>query len=75
MCFKGEKDIQDIWKEHCKNTENLREYSAAMQELATVHWGDQQWERIQWCRSMVMEYYRGGGLKKCIQKDCKRLQR
>ncbi|XP_048739838.2 S-adenosylmethionine sensor upstream of mTORC1-like isoform X1 [Ostrea edulis] len=71
----GEKDIHDIWKEHCKNTDNLRDYSEAMQKLATVHWGDQQSERIQWCRNTVVEYFSGGGQKKCIEKDCKRLQR
>ncbi|XP_062581926.1 S-adenosylmethionine sensor upstream of mTORC1-like [Saccostrea cucullata] len=71
----GEKSIGNIWKDHCKNTEVLQDYASAMQKLATVHWGPQQLERIQWCRKTLLEYFKSGGLKKCIEKDYKRLKR
>ncbi|XP_061178797.1 S-adenosylmethionine sensor upstream of mTORC1-like isoform X2 [Saccostrea echinata] len=71
----GEKSIGSIWEEHCQNTEILQDYAAAMQKLATEYWGPQQLERIQWCRKTLLEYFKSGGMKKCIEKDSKRLQR
>lgn len=70
----GEKDAKDIWKEHCQNTGKLQDYAEAMKKLATVHWGKQQQERVHWCRKTLLEYFRGG-MKKCIEKDQRRVQR
>lgn len=70
----GERDAKDIWKEHCQNTEKLQDYAEAMKKLATIHWGSQQLERVQWCRRTLLEYFRGG-MRKCIEKDQRKLQR
>ena len=71
----GERDVEDIWKEHCQDKGKLQEYAEAMQRLATLHWGNQQQERVHWCREMLLEYFKGGGMEKCIEKDSRRLQR
>ena len=36
--FLGGNNHEEIWKEHCKNTEVLTQYAEAMHKLATQHW-------------------------------------
>ncbi|XP_069141999.1 S-adenosylmethionine sensor upstream of mTORC1-like isoform X2 [Argopecten irradians] len=68
------KDFEQIWKEHCGDTETLRQYADAMHHLATDHWTKLPETRIDWCRKTILEYFHGGGLKKALDKVSRRIQ-
>ncbi|XP_033745370.1 S-adenosylmethionine sensor upstream of mTORC1-like [Pecten maximus] len=67
-------DFEQIWKEHCSDTDTLRQYADAMHHLATDHWTRLPETRIDWCRKTILEYFHGGGLKKALEKVSRRIQ-
>ncbi|CAH1264785.1 BMT2 [Branchiostoma lanceolatum] len=70
-------DFDKIWQEHCEDEQSLSEYACAMRLLAVDHWKKttpSDHDRIEWCRRTCYEFFRGGGLLKCLEKDDRRRQ-
>ncbi|XP_060080978.1 S-adenosylmethionine sensor upstream of mTORC1-like [Ylistrum balloti] len=70
----GTDDFEQIWKEHCNDSNTLRQYADAMHQLATDHWTRLPETRIDWCRKTILEYFHGGGLKKALEKVSRRVK-
>ena len=61
--------------DHLQDKEGLKQYSEAMQKLATGPWAEQGGGRITWCVEVCDEYFSvGGALVKMIGKDLRRLE-
>ncbi|RDD43815.1 putative methyltransferase BTM2-like protein [Trichoplax sp. H2] len=73
----GHEDFDNIWQEHCNQSDTLQKYAAAMHHLAVDNWqrlGEPQEEnRIFWCKNVIMEYYFNGILQKILTKQARRL--
>ena len=60
--------------DHLQDKDGLKQYSEAMQKLATGPWAEQGGGRITWCVEVCDEYFSvGGALVKMIGKDLRRL--
>ena len=63
-----------MWSDHLQDKDSLKQYSEAMQRLATGPWAKQGSGRITWCVDVCEEYFSvGGALVKMIGKDLRRL--
>ena len=63
-----------MWSDHLQDKDGLKQYSEAMQKLATGPWAEQGSGRITWCVEVCDEYFSvGGALVKMIGKDLRRL--
>lgn len=72
--MKGERADQ-VWEEHCADTQLLSQYANAMHQLAKGFWSDSiDGSRITWCHNYIDSYFYGGILHKLRLKDVKRLQ-
>ena len=72
---KANGDHNKVWQSHCTDRKSLEEYASAMYMLAVNHWTRQSPEgRVEWCYSMAVEFFSGGGLKKLKEKQKRRRQ-
>ena len=72
---KANGDHKKVWESHCTDAKSLEEYASAMRMLAVNHWTKQSPEgRVEWCYRTAMEFFRGEGLKKCMEKQRRRHQ-
>ena len=60
-----------IWSEHMQDEKILQEYSASMHSLASLTWKKDKNNRIEWCKGVIKNYYKEGGLKKSLRKELK----
>ena len=68
-------DHKKVWENHCNDKESLEEYALAMHMLAVNHWTKQAPEgRVEWCYKMAIEFFKGEGLKKLIEKQRRKRQ-
>ncbi|XP_078454974.1 S-adenosylmethionine sensor upstream of mTORC1 isoform X1 [Lampetra planeri] len=69
-------DFGRVWREHCADGEALSEYASAMRSLAREHWSQRREgeNRIDWCRSVCLEYFLSGGMERALAKDERRRQ-
>ena len=59
-----------VWKEHCLDTKLLDSYSKAMQQLADIWKENESCQcRIQWCHSVISDYFTNNGFVKAVEKD------
>uniref|UniRef100_S4RP61 S-adenosylmethionine sensor upstream of mTORC1 n=1 Tax=Petromyzon marinus TaxID=7757 RepID=S4RP61_PETMA len=67
-------DFGRVWREHCADGETLSEYASAMRSLAREHWSQRREgeNRIDWCRSVCLEYFLSGGMERALAKDERR---
>ena len=73
--YKANGDYQRVWEEHCTDKVRLEEYASAMRMLAVNHWTKQAPEgRVEWCYQTATEFFRGGGLKKLMEKQKRKRQ-
>lgn len=71
--FKANGDHKKVWDIHCSDKGGLEKYASAMRKLAVNHWTKQSPEgRIEWCYSTVMDFFKGGGLRKLMEKQRRR---
>ncbi|XP_072380363.1 S-adenosylmethionine sensor upstream of mTORC1 [Diabrotica undecimpunctata] len=54
--------VEAAWNQHCQNTEKLKQYAAAMKELATNHWQNSSKDgenisRISWVYRACLDYF------------------
>ena len=68
------KDFDKVWKLHCSEDDLLKQYSIAMQELATTDWSFNcdGTDRTSWCRDISIDYFFNGGFRKFLEKDERR---
>lgn len=72
--FLGGDSVEKVWLDHLQDKGGLKQYSEAMQRLATGPWAEQGSGRITWCVDVCEEYFSvGGALVKMIGKDLRRL--
>ena len=63
-----------MWSDHLQDKDGLKQYSEAMEKLATGPWAEQGSGRITWCVEVCDEYFSvGGALVKMIGKDLRRV--
>ena len=63
-----------MWSDHLQDKDGLKQYSEAMEKLATGPWAEQGSGRITWCVEVCDEYFSvGGALVKMIGKDLRRI--
>ena len=64
-----------MWDQHCADKARLEEYASAMHMLAVNHWTKQAPEgRVEWCYQTATEFFRGGGLRKLMEKQKRKQQ-
>ncbi|KAL4227131.1 hypothetical protein ACF0H5_015104 [Mactra antiquata] len=72
----GETELEKIWNDHCQNKPVLSKYADAMHHLAVDHWSKNNQEtRIDWCRDVILEYFKQDGLKKVLEKEKRRKEK
>ena len=72
---KADGDYQKVWDQHCADKARLEEYASAMHMLAVNHWTKQAPEgRVEWCYQTATEFFRGGGLRKLMEKQKRKQQ-
>jgi len=68
-------DHKKVWENHCNDKETLEEYASAMRILAVNHWTKQAPEgRVEWCYKTAIEFFKGEGLKKLMEKQRRKRQ-
>ena len=60
-----------VWSEHMQDEKSLQEYSASMHSLASLTWKKDKNNRIEWCKRIISNYYKEGGLKNLYEKNLK----
>ena len=56
-----DKEPDEVWKEHLENEELLEKYAAAMKELATEFWVNEENSRVSWIYNQIEHYFFQGG--------------
>eukprot|EP00088_Acartia_fossae_P029529 TRINITY_DN3039_c0_g1_i5.p1 TRINITY_DN3039_c0_g1~~TRINITY_DN3039_c0_g1_i5.p1 ORF type:complete len:337 (-),score=47.08 TRINITY_DN3039_c0_g1_i5:190-1200(-) len=73
-------DFKQIWADHLKSEEVLKQYSESMRDLATLHWTKLEKEdvttsRILWTRQKIHQYFYQDGLHNQCTRDRNRFER
>eukprot|EP00730_Choanoeca_flexa_P007651 TRINITY_DN12368_c0_g1_i14.p1 TRINITY_DN12368_c0_g1~~TRINITY_DN12368_c0_g1_i14.p1 ORF type:complete len:398 (+),score=74.56 TRINITY_DN12368_c0_g1_i14:1304-2497(+) len=71
----ADQDGTQTWNRHLTNVAELEQYASAMKSLATHHWHSDEDanSRLNWCRTIVDEYFFKGGKTAAVAKDKRRL--
>ena len=73
--IKASGDHKKVWESHCDDKEALEKYASAMHMLAVNHWTKQSPEgRVEWCHRTAVDFFRGEGLTKLMEKQRRRRQ-
>lgn len=80
MIVEDPDEVEEIWKNHLNNQEELQKYAQAMAHLAEKHWKEKAYgeTRIQWCYQTIKEYFAPStatfinGLQRKLQRDAKK---
>ena len=67
----SDKDPDKVWDEHLENDELLGKYAAAMKELATEFWVNEDNSRVFWIYNQIENYFFKGGRKHEHSRDYK----
>ena len=67
----SDKDPDKVWDEHLENDELLGKYAAAMKELATEFWVNEDNSRVFWIYNQIKNYFFKGGRKHEHSRDYK----
>ncbi|CAL4068244.1 unnamed protein product [Meganyctiphanes norvegica] len=71
------KDEEEIWHEHIQNKEELKQYAAAMQSLATECWDLRKHintSRIEWVVDNIRKYYHQKGCDELQDKEQRKVE-